>query len=343
MVKIGLIGLGGVSEFHLKGLASTASKIVAVSSSSREKGEKIAQGYGARFFNDYHELINYEEVEAVVIGLPNYLHYDCCLAAIDAGKHIFCEKPLTVKERDSLDLVNRVKKKGIVFQVGYMKRFHPGFVFLKESLPKLGDIEFLNFCILSGPYKSGTWHTNPQLSGGGIIVRSGSHHLDLLRFYAEDVEELWAEVKFDENTSLDCYLNAIFRTKIGVTANMQIGIIDIEYLGPSFTPIRGGWDESVLAVGSEGVIRVDNPTWQGYEPAKITKWFKGEPGPTEFYVDAGLQWAQEMEAFISSIEKNKAIGPSVEDGYFVDKIIHKIYLSSKTGKWISVGEEVDRT
>lgn len=339
MVKIGIIGLGIISEFHFKGLKEASANVVAVSDVDEERGRKVADEYGARYFKDYNELIECEDVEAVIVALPNYLHYECCKAALNGQKHIFCEKPLTTKAEHSLDLVNRAQKSNIIFQVGYMKRFHPGFVALKELMPKLGELEFAQFRILvSGSRLSSAnqtiWHNIPESSGGGIIVHSGSHHFDILRFYLGDVEKVWAKVRYEN--SRDYYLNAILQMQNGVNATFQIGRVDIDNIGPSFTHVRGGWDESVQLIGSNGMVKLDNPTWQGYKAATVTQWVERNAGPSHYYVDSNVQWIKEMQAFTTSIEEGKPLGPSVVDGYMVDKIINRIYLSSKKEKWVSV-------
>lgn len=344
MVKVGIIGLGIVSEFHFTGLKETSARVVAVSDIDEERGKSIAKRYGAHYFKDYRKLIECKDVEAVIIALPNYLHYECCVAAISAEKHILCEKPLTTKIEDSSDLVKRVEKSDIIFQVGYMKRFHPGFVEVKNLIPELGELEFVRFHILLSGRQSNsgqqiTWHSNPQFSGGGIIVHSGSHHFDILRSYLGDVSRVWAEVRFEDGDSRDYYLNALLRMKNGVNVTFQIGRVDVDDIGPSFTHVRGGWDEGVEIIGSNGMVKLENPTWQGYNPARVIKWMKNESGPTQHYVDSNLQWIREMQAFIASVQQGKLLGPSVVDGYMVDKLIHKIYLSSKQENWMNIEEE----
>lgn len=347
MVKLGIIGVGIISEFHLKGLATTPARITAISDVNEERGRSVALKYDARYFKNYHELLDFEDVEGVIVALPNDLHYQCCLDAINAGKHIFCEKPLTTKVEHSLDLVRRVRATDLIFQVGYMKRFNPGFRMVKEVIPQLGELEFFNFHIFLGSSpknltngENESWHENPKRAGGGFVVHSGSHHFDLLRFYLGDVEKIRAKVRFEEKTARDYYLNAQLQMKSGVNVQFQMGRIDVPNLGPSLSIVRDGWDEGVEFIGTKGIIRVENPTWQGYKPAQVIKWVQGEVGPTRFWVDSDLQWVEEMKAFVTGIEKHQLLGPSVVDGYKVDNIIDKIYLSSAEGVEVAVKEEL---
>ena len=81
------------------------------------------------------------DVQAIVIATPNDTHYELAKAAIEAGKDVFCEKPMTTSPQESAELVQAMRQRPQqIFQVGYMKRYNPGFRLVKEMLPKLGDL-----------------------------------------------------------------------------------------------------------------------------------------------------------------------------------------------------------
>ena len=190
MAKIGLIGIGMISEFHLMGLREANAKIAAIADTDEKKSRAAAEGFKAEYYSDYRKLLENANIDSVIIALPNNLHYECCVAAIENNKHIFCEKPMTTKVEHSADLVRRANRTDRIFQIGFMKRFHPGFKRVKEVLDTIGEIEFANFHIYlsgairpRGAFTPSRWHDDPVQAGGGFLTHSGSHQLDLMRFF----------------------------------------------------------------------------------------------------------------------------------------------------------------
>ena len=342
MVRLGIFGSGIITDCHFLGLDKTDAQIVAIASVDEASGRKACTKYGAEFYADYNNLLHKEKLDAVIVALPNHMHYESCVASINAGvKNILCEKPMCTRLEDSKKLMDLVSESGVLFQVAYMKRFNPGFELIKQTIPKIGQIEFVNTHI----YMSGaepiseaqasvkSWHSDAKKSGGGIITHSTSHHIDLLRYYFGDVKTIRAKARYEFEGTRDYYMNGWFEMEDGTDIQLQLGKIDVPNLGPSLSVVRGAWDECVEVIGTRGFIKVENPTWQGFGAMKVTRWMQGESGPETFYIECNLQWVYEMQSFVESVKKGQleAKSSSVVDGYKVDLIIEKIHESSKAG------------
>ena len=107
MLRVGIIGCGGMGRDHIRRLTEKiqGAEVVAVSDVFEESAKKAAEICGAKVYTDSRELINAEDVDAVFIVSPGFAHVDSLLQAIEAGKRIFCEKPLCTTAEDCLKVV----------------------------------------------------------------------------------------------------------------------------------------------------------------------------------------------------------------------------------------------
>ena len=135
---------------------------------------------------DYKDALNDKEVEAVWVLTPNYAHYTITMDALKAGKHVFCEKPITVNYELSLEMAREAEKQNRILQIGVCNRYHRSVEMLKEwnEAGKFGNIyhvycSFRNFrCI---PGLGGAFTTKAQ-AGGGVLIDWGIHFLDLVLY-----------------------------------------------------------------------------------------------------------------------------------------------------------------
>ena len=352
MVRLGVLGSGIITECHFFALEKLEDvKVAAIATINEPEGMEACKRFGANYYRDYKELLCHEsELDGVIVALPNYMHYQCCVDAIKAGvKNILCEKPLCTRIEDSEKLVELVNESGVMLQVGYMKRFNPGFREIKRLLPELGELEKVDFQIfMSAPEPThdksgveklpdekpdigGAWYGDLKRSGGGAMTHNGSHHLDLLRYFLGDVESLYCKARYENEQGGEYFYSARLLMENGVDVDMKVGRVDVPNLGPDFQIFNGGWNESVEIVGTRGYIKVENPTWQGYEPMMVTYWIKGMCGPKLFYCQCNEQWINEFESFAENCKnvKLKEECSSVVDGYRVDYIINQMRESSR--------------
>ncbi|HID95711.1 MAG TPA: Gfo/Idh/MocA family oxidoreductase [Candidatus Latescibacteria bacterium] len=91
-VKVGIIGCGAISQFHLRGYRKAGAEITAVCDADESLAKRRASSCGAKYFTDYKDLWNQKEIEALSVCVPNFLHYRVALDALEAGKHVLCEK-----------------------------------------------------------------------------------------------------------------------------------------------------------------------------------------------------------------------------------------------------------
>jgi len=198
MSKVGIIGLGRMGMLHLMNcLQMDSVKVVAVADRSKKLMKKAKSVGVNRLYKDYHELLDHSsDMDAVVISLPNFLHFESIQLALEAGLNVFVEKPManTVKEcREIVTLVERSRKK---FMVGHSMRFIDAVEKMKEKMDSgfIGNLEVATIEeVINGPFAHprvpapvSDWWFDPKKSGGGALLDIGYHMVDLFRFFVGD-------------------------------------------------------------------------------------------------------------------------------------------------------------
>ncbi len=325
--KVGIVGCGIISQLLLDGAALAGTNICAVCDADEKRAVDAAYRFGADVCTDFDAMLARPEIVAVIIALPNYMHYDAARRALDAGKHIFCEKPLTTSVRDSLDLARRAGDSGKVFQVGYMKRFNPAFAAGVRSLQDIGPVTGALFRltvngdpILEGPgIEAQSWHSDIRKSGGGFLVHSGSHLLDLMMFYFGAPESVYGSLSRDVNGN-EYANNYLFKMPGGVFVTLQMCITRAQ----GFSYAGGIWEEKVEINGLNGRFFAEDADWKGLIPSRAFLHLSDGDGPKALFTYWESQWAEELKAFEEGMSRGKCLGSSAVDGYRVDYILDQL-------------------
>ena len=184
-LQLGIVGAGNISGSHLDACQkSGAAKTLAICDIIKERAQARQTQYNiGDVYVDYHDLLARKDIEAIVVAVPNQLHHEVTIAALKAGKHVLCEKPMSFKPEWAESMVEAAKKSGTVLQIGMVSRYQSGAQYLKQQVVKgnLGDIYFARAQYLrrSGIPGWGSWFTRKDMAGGGPLIDIGVHKLDL--------------------------------------------------------------------------------------------------------------------------------------------------------------------
>jgi predicted dehydrogenase len=180
---VALVGAGNLARWvHLPNLRKTPGAYLrAVHSSSGPRGKNYALRFGANYCtSDYQQILKDPEVGAVVIVSRNQQHAPQALAALQAGKHVFVEKPMALTEEECRELYRAVSQTGLQLTVGFNRRFAPSYAGLKQRLAKRSGPAVLN-CRINSPGIAGTyWMADPAT--GGAILGEACHFVDLMHW-----------------------------------------------------------------------------------------------------------------------------------------------------------------
>lgn len=197
---VGIIGLGIISDAHVEGAAAMAdiAEVRAVCDIDVEKARAVAERFGAAVYTDYEKLLREADVDMVDIILPHNMHYAAVMSAIEHGKHVLVEKPLTIDPDEGLALIEAARDAGIIFSVAENTRFVKAYLAAEQLLKEgaLGEIYQIRTLIagseverLVNPHP---WKARQTGSGGGVIMDAAPHTLYLLKWLFGEVAWLQA-------------------------------------------------------------------------------------------------------------------------------------------------------
>lgn len=324
MIKIAFLGCGGYMRNHAHRIEKIAdAKLVALCDVTTEQVEKfITTNLGnmaekPAIYTD--AALMYEQVkpDAVFIATPHTLHFDHACQALDAGCHVYLEKPMVTDLNQAYALAEKTKQTGKILVVGYNSPCSPEFAFVKSVIAsgELGKLEVINGHIAQNwmNLTMGLWRQKPELSGGGMAYDSGAHLLNSLCWSVEsDVDTVFAMVD-NHGTPVD--INSVFVIKFanGVMASIAVAGNSHANVGPlSFMFENGridvdGWAGTWLKMFKDGV-EVKYPS--------ITK-DMGHETPTHNFIDSILGKAQPRT--------------SPRNGIIQSQLMDAIYESARTG------------
>jgi predicted dehydrogenase len=185
-LRIGLLGAGWFGrEAHLRNLVNLEG--VAVTAASSRSGESLAAakaigGEPLRTFSDWREVVALEDLDAIVVALTNDQHHAAAIAALRAGKHVFCEKPLGLTLAECDGIIAAAAEAGRILQVGHEMRFQRLYVHMKEMIDRgeIGDLQLMWCREFRGPMRPG-WRSSEAVTGGAILEKN-VHHFDLFNW-----------------------------------------------------------------------------------------------------------------------------------------------------------------
>ena len=181
---IGIIGVG-IGHLHIQGYVKCPeAQVLAVCDVNEERARRVAAEFGIpHVFTDYEEMLELDDIDAVSVCTPNYLHAPITIAAFEAGKHIICEKPLAITPEEGEAMVAAGKRAGKLFMTAFNNRFRGDTQVLKKFVEQgeLGEIYYAKTGWLRrrGIPGMGGWFTTKSKSGGGPLIDLGVHVLDL--------------------------------------------------------------------------------------------------------------------------------------------------------------------
>jgi predicted dehydrogenase len=250
-LRFGILSTASINTTLLDAAAATgAAEVIAVSSRDAARGAAYARAHGIPAFHAGHAgLIEDPAVEAVYISAPNALHVEWAQAAIAAGKHVLCEKPLTRRAADARATVDAAAAAGVTFAEAFMYRHHPQIRRLADRVRngEVGELRTMRSAFGFTADRPDDILLRPELDGGGLLD-VGCYCVSAFRLLAGEPERVEAEAEVGE-TGVDLRFSASMAFPGGVTSRFECGIAMPE--------------TSLLEVaGDEGTLRLEDP-WHG--------------------------------------------------------------------------------
>ena len=195
-LPVGVIGLGRMGSIYTRHLAGyPGSRILSVSDVIEQRAQGIAAEFGVESWStDYRDVLENEAIRAVFVTSPTGTHREVVIAAAEAGKAIFCEKPIALTLEDTDQMIATIEKTGVMFQAGFMRRFDSGYVAAKEQIEAGVIGKPVTFkSIGRDPFCPDLEYAKLSVSGG-LILDMAIHDFDLARWLmADEVKRVYTE------------------------------------------------------------------------------------------------------------------------------------------------------
>lgn len=334
-LRFGIIGCGVISSHHADAiLAVEGAEITAISDVSEQRAASFAEKYGIKkYFTDYRKLVEDDEVDAVCICTPSGLHSEQIIYAANAGKHIFCEKPIGITKEQLDGIVSAVRKNGVKMGCAFQMRTHKDATTVKAALDSgrfgkiiLADV-YMKYYRSQQYYDSASWRGTWELDGGGALMNQCVHGIDLLLWIAGDVESVFARAAAQsrkikvEDTAVAVlkFKNGAFGVLEGTTSVYPGQNTRLELHGEKGTIIFG--DMKIYEWKIEGDDNEKAPEISGDYDMK--------DDPTAIPKMSHLELIQD---FVDAVRNNREPMIPPEDGRKAIDLILAIYESARTGK-----------
>ena len=371
--RVGVIGYGFMGKTHthsyktiplyysnlpftirLEGVCDTSASVA--------EEARAMQGF-AYATTDPDRIINDENIDIVSICTPNVFHKDLVLRALRAGKHVYCDKPLTANEAESreiLDVLPQYSKQ--TTQVALQMRFYPAVMRARELIRegRLGRV-FLFQCDYlhsSGidPQKTLSWKQNRAFGGGGVLLDLGAHAYDVMYDLLGEYRSVYTmtDIVYPTRPGRDGAPVLVDAEDTAITlATMKNGAMGKILVSKVAT---GAMDELRIEIhGEKGAVRFNTmePGYlQFYDATKADMPMGGEAGFTRIdchqkYPEPGGHFpnprfaigflrahAASMYQFLENVDRSRPSSPSFEESAYVQRIMEACYRSAETGSWV---------
>jgi len=184
MAKISIIGAGFMGQTHAKAYKDIeGAEIIAIVDKVKDKGEKLAGEYGAKYYENIDECLGKEDTDCIDICLPTFLHLDITKKAAEAGKNVLCEKPITLSLDEADQMIEAIKKNKVKGMVGHVLRFWPEYVKVKKLIDS-GELGETLYCFCERLAVAPDWYEEnwglSEKNSGGVPLDLSIHDLDYL-------------------------------------------------------------------------------------------------------------------------------------------------------------------
>ena len=312
MFKLGMIGTGIIARTYFNALKSCNDfKLVAIAEIDEEKAKKASEEQGVAYYLDYKEMCEKEDIDAVVINLPHFLHCEVTVFCLERGIHVLCEKPMANTVEECEKMMEAEKKSSAKLSIAHPMRYIPAMMIIKEYADNktLGELTMVTE-VRSENYfvHRPLWFLKKKLSGGGICMNFGAHALDKLAYVIgndfKDINAVCGNIKTDDDVEGHAQ---IYLTACGIPASITFS--GYAPLGPNDATF---FFEKGALRSRNGYLEISDGGSEGFKPYEYKKEYMGT-------------FEYQLEEFAKLIRGEESICPDGEYGRRIIAAIEEVY------------------
>jgi len=316
-MRVGIIGAGGIAGEHKRGYDRLDSvELVGVADVSPKSRERATNEWKVTAYETVADLLDNAKPEAVSICTPPKFHAEVAIACLERGVAVLCEKPMARNLEEAERIAAAAEKSTAPFMVAFCHRYHPPVLKVKEAIDagKLGEIKMYRNRFGGRQDMSKTWFADPEIAGGGTLMDTSVHSVDLFRFLVGDAA--WI-------TGAIADIAGIYRLEdSGIvtfgTASGAIGVIEGSWSTPGSANI-------IEVYGTEGAAVVN------YNTGETQILAKGSGAWETVKTDGPDRFEREVEAFVNAVASKTTPPITAKDGLAANRVLAAAYKSAKEG------------
>ena len=363
-IGVGFIGTGFARNTQAPAFSiCEGAELLAVCSGRMENAQRVAAEFNIKYVcENYEQLLALEDVSLVVVSAPPYLHHQITMAALEAGKHVICEKPMAMNAAEAREMVEAAESRPAQLSIiDHELRFNPTWRRLKELVDDgfLGDLHHINIIISSGFRHSALrpWNWWSQESaGGGLLGALGSHAIDAVRWLFGEIESVCGavetmvperkdpvsgEMRPNETDDYCSFLMKLIPHDRGRRAGAAHGVVTLSAMFTS------GGKNHVGAAGSKGTLVLDGEeTLSGalgynhsFEDLSLgDRALEISILPNNIWARSFYHLARETVQALREDRAEIAHAATFADGLRCQEVLDAIRRSNEERRWVDVGE-----
>ncbi len=355
-VKIGVIGTSGWAEQmylpHLAGYDRAA--LLAICGRNQDRAQVVAAKYNIpQVYADYQNMIANAGLEAIVVSTPDDTHYALVMAALDAGLHVICEKPVALNADDAQAMAEKAESAGVKHMVFHTFRWVPSFRYLKQRVDEgyVGPVHHALLRYIAGYGRADRylWRFDGDRANG-ILGDLGSHMIDLARWYIGDVASVSA--------SIMNFYDRQHEDGTPVTTANDLAALDLTFANGAQASIQVSaaahladreMHQETALYGADGTLETSfylaKPHYEVRGARKDDSHFSKLAMPEALLRGISpenpfgnfLEQSVGARYFIDCILDDKMPEPNLHDGYKIQQVIDAALESSRTGQRVVIG------
>jgi len=337
-MRVAVVGCGSIHTQHVEAIQRMDDVVLAaVVDINAEKGQRCASQYGCMYYPDYQEMLADNTIDVIHICTPHYEHKEMIIAALQAGKDVFCEKPVALNRAEVAEIAVAQEQSGKTVGVCYQNRFNNTTQALLDCLHnnELGEIKgvraFVTWDRREAYYTQSGWRGRKVTEGGSLLINQAIHTLDLMQLIGNGVERLKSKI---DNAFLADTIDT--EDSAMISMEMKNGARGIFYGSTSYTHNASVFLEVHGEKGTATLSNAELTIATAEVNKKIEDDFKSDTGEKVYWGKSHYKAIQCFYGFLRNKKEGTLI--SLQDAYQSLNIVECTYQSAISDKWVTLPE-----
>lgn len=338
-VRFGILGCGVIAPTHASAIERIASaRLIAVADILEDRAQKFSEKFGAeQFYTDYNELLKRDDIDAISICSPHYLHGPMGIAAARAGKHVLVEKPMAITLMEADEMIAECEKANVKLGAIFQHRFDQSAQCIRAAIDegRLGKLvrggSYTKWYRSQEYYDNGSWRGTMAEGAGGALINQAIHMVDLLRWFMGPVDNIAANVTtLTHNIEVEDIATASLKFRSGALGTVEASVSTIPNM-----------PEQLEVSGTKGTALIEGTKlikWD-VEGESLEQMLEGECSDPRFQGKSyyGDSHPRQIEDFVDCIIEDKPPYIDGNEGRKALEVVLGIYESGRGEKRVKFG------